>query len=103
MITKKSFTLEYTAGVLRKKGLVSEEQEREILIKGEAQRARLKKSRESFYSSRRLHTITEAVSPAEVIASLSLTVPAPTGPPGPPGSPAPPAPPGRVLTEDMIT
>ncbi len=69
---KKGLTIEYAAGLLKRQGFISEEQEREILIKAEAQKARLKKTAESFYSSRRLQTISETVSPAEVIASLNL-------------------------------
>ncbi|MBI5236909.1 MAG: type II/IV secretion system protein [Deltaproteobacteria bacterium] len=69
---KKSLTIEYAAGLLKRRGFITEEQEREILIKAEAQRARLKKTAESFYSSRRLQTISETVSAAEVIASLNL-------------------------------
>ncbi|MBI5492986.1 MAG: type II/IV secretion system protein [Deltaproteobacteria bacterium] len=72
MTEKKALTIEYVAGLLKKNGLLTEAQEREILIKGEAQKARLKKSQESFYSSKRLHTMTDAVSPAEVIASFGL-------------------------------
>lgn len=69
---KKGLTIEYAAGLLKRRGFISEAQEREVLIKAEAQRARLKKTAESFYSSRRLQTISETVSPAEVIASLNL-------------------------------
>ncbi len=84
---EKALTLEYAAAVLRKKGVISEAQEREIFIKGDAQRARLRKSHESLYSARKLHNISEVVSPAEVIASLNLTVA---------GS-------GALVTEEMIT
>ena len=69
---EKELTLEYVSGLLVKRGIITEADEREILIKGEAQRARLKKSHESFYSSRRLQTVREATSPAEVIASLGI-------------------------------
>ena len=69
---KKGLTIEYAAGLLKRRGFISEEQEREVLIKADAQRARLKKTAESFYSTRRLQTISETVSPAEVIASLNL-------------------------------
>jgi general secretion pathway protein E len=74
MTVKKGLTLEYAARALRKKGLISADQEKEILIKGDAQRARLKKSHESFYSSKRVHSIAEPVSPAEVIASMGVLV-----------------------------
>jgi len=88
MTEKKELTLEYVVKVLRKKGLISEVAEREIMIKGDAQRARLKKSHESFYSTRRRHIISESVSPSEVIASLNVILDA-NG--------------GKTLTEDMIT
>ncbi|MBI5887680.1 MAG: type II/IV secretion system protein [Deltaproteobacteria bacterium] len=85
---KKALTLEYAGALLRKKGVISEAQEREIFIKGDAQRARLRKSQESSYTSRRPHNVPEFISPAEIIASLNLTV-AGSG--------------GRPVTEDMIT
>src|SRR3990172_7449709 len=88
MMVKKAYTLEYTIGVLKRKGLLSDEQEKEVLIKGEAQRARLRKAQESFYSSKRLHTLTDAVFPSEVIASMNLTVPGAEN---------------KHITEDMIT
>ena len=72
MTEKKALTIEYVAGLIKDAGLISEAQEREILIKGDSQRARLKKSQDSFYSSRRLHSVGETVSPAEVIASLNI-------------------------------
>ncbi len=73
MTDKKELTIEYVAAVLKKSGLITGNEEREILIKGEAQKARLKKSHESFYSSKKLHTFVESVMPAEVIASMNLT------------------------------
>ncbi len=85
---KKGLTIEYAAGLLKRRGFISEEQEREVLIKADAQRARLKKTAESFYSSRRLQTISETVSPAEVIASLNLRLLSNDE---------------KALTEDMIT
>ncbi len=85
---KKGLTVEYVAGLLKRRGLVTEEGEREVLIKADAQRARLKKTAESFYSSRRLQTIAETVSPAEVIASLDLKLPSNDE---------------KTLTEDIIT
>ena len=87
MTEKKTLTLEFVAGVLRKKKLLSEADEKEIAIRGEAQRARLRKTQDSFYSSRRLQTINEPVSQAEVIASLEFHIP---------GS-------EKYLTEDAIT
>ncbi|MBI5644070.1 MAG: type II/IV secretion system protein [Deltaproteobacteria bacterium] len=72
MTDKKALTIEYVTGILKKKKLIGEAGEKEILIKGDVQRARLKKTQESFYSTKRLHSIAETVSPAEVIASLNL-------------------------------
>lgn len=88
MTEKKFITLEYVTGLLKKKGLITDAQEKEILIKGDAQRARLRKSQESFYSAKRLHTFTESVSPAEVIASLNVPL----------GESE-----NKFLSEDMIT
>ncbi|MBI5885603.1 MAG: type II/IV secretion system protein [Deltaproteobacteria bacterium] len=88
MTEKKELTLEFAASVLLKKGLISEADEREIFIKGEAQRARLRKAQEQSYTSKRRGAIGEFVSPAEVIAALNFTVPGTAGKP---------------LTEDMIT
>lgn len=87
MAEKKSLTLEYVTELLKKRKLITEAQERDILIKGEMQRARLRKSHESFYSAKR-HTIAEYVSPAEIIASLEIPLPSD---------------PNKALTEDMIT
>ena len=87
MTEKKTLTLEFVAGVLKKKGLLTEAGEKEIAIKGEAQRARIRKSQDSFYSSRRLQTIAEAVSPAEVISSFEIRIPGTE----------------KYLTEDVIT
>ena len=88
MTEKKALTLEHVVGLIKKKGLLAEASLKEISIKGDTQRARLKKAHESFYSSKRLHSISEAVSPAEVIASLNLPLKDS---------------PGKTLTEDMIT
>ncbi|MBI2412547.1 MAG: type II/IV secretion system protein [Deltaproteobacteria bacterium] len=87
MTEKKSLTIEFVTALLKKKKLIGETEEREILIRGEGQRARIKKSQETMYSAKR-QTSSEFVSPAEVIASLSL--PLATAP-------------GKTLTEDMIT
>ncbi len=87
MTEKKSLTIEFVTALLRKKKLIGETEEREILIRGEGQRARLRKSQESMYSAKR-QTASEFVSPAEVIASLSLPLAID---------------PKKTLTEDMIT
>ena len=88
MTETKELTLDYVSALLRKRNMITEEQEREIRIKGEAQRARLRKSQESFYSSRRRLTLSEMVSPAEVVASLNIPLATDTKKP---------------ITEDMIT
>ncbi|MBI5234929.1 MAG: Flp pilus assembly complex ATPase component TadA [Deltaproteobacteria bacterium] len=88
MTETKELTLDYVTALLRKRNMITEAQEREIHIKGEAQRARLKKSQESFYSSRRRLTLSEMVSPAEVVASLNIPLATDTKKP---------------ITEDMIT
>ncbi|MEE9614720.1 MAG: ATPase, T2SS/T4P/T4SS family, partial [Thermodesulfobacteriota bacterium] len=85
---KKSLTIEFVADLLKKKKLLTEEQHTEIRIKGEAQRARIYKKQESFYSGKRLHTMVESVSPAEVIASFTLEIPGKKG---------------KTLTEDLVT
>lgn len=87
MTEKKTLTIEFVAALLRKRGLITEAIERELAIKGDAGKARLRKSNESFYSSRRLQTVSETISPAEVIASFEFLVPGTE----------------KYLTEDMIT
>ncbi len=83
---EKSLTLEYVADLILKGKLISPEDRKEIFIKGESQRARLHKMRQTF-SSRRHQTIAESVSPAEVIASFNFKTPET----------------GKLLTEDVIT
>ncbi|MBI1910633.1 MAG: type II/IV secretion system protein [Deltaproteobacteria bacterium] len=85
---KKALTIEYVATLLKKRRLLTDIQEREIQIKGEAQRARLRKTSDSFYSSKRMHTIAESVSPAEVIASFNFPLAGDDK---------------KLLTEDVIT
>ncbi|MBZ0220730.1 MAG: GspE/PulE family protein [Candidatus Methylomirabilis sp.] len=87
MSDKKALTLDFVTELLVKRKLLSPVEEREVAIKGEAQRARLRKAHDSFYSSRRLQTISETVSPAEVIASFELRIPGTE----------------KYLTEDTIT
>jgi len=85
---KKALSIDYVADLLLKKRLIGPAERKEILIKGEKERARLHKLHESFYSSRRLHSAYELVSPAEVIASFNFKVTS-NG--------------ARILTEDTIT
>ena len=86
MSQKKTLTIKNVAQLLHKKGLISADQHKEILVKGDAQSARLQSYQKSGYS-RRFHQVPELVTPAEVISSLNLLIP---------GS-------SRALTEDAIT
>lgn len=88
---KREFTIEFVSSILEKRKLITAEQHKELTIKGETQRAKLFKSQESFYSGQRQHTVSESVSPAEVIASFNLELPV-TGDSK-----------GKLLTEDAIT
>lgn len=84
-VDKKALTIDYIADLLVTRGLMTKDQREDVRIKGEAQRARMYKAQESFYASRRLHTLHEPVSPAEVIASFDFEKD------------------GKVITEDAIT
>ena len=86
MTQKKGLTIKNVAQIILRKGLISEDQFKEIMVKGEAQSARLQSYQQAGYS-RRFHKAPELVSPAEVISSFNLLIP---------GS-------SRVLTEDAIT
>jgi len=81
-----SLSIENVSQVLLKRGLISDEQYRELLVKGAAQAARLQSHQQAGYSRRTSQT-PEQVSPAEVISSFNLEVP---------GTSA-------VLSEDAIT
>ncbi len=83
----KKLTLENVAHLLRHKGLVTQEQLKDILAKGKTQETRLFASSQAG-ASRRTHPGAELVSPAEVIASFSLEISCK---------------PGKLLTEDAIT
>ncbi len=84
---KQAFTIEFVAKLLFDKGLISEDQYKDITIKGNAQRARLQKYQETSHSRRGMHSH-ENVSPAEVISSFNLEIPGKNG---------------KILTEDAIT
>ncbi len=88
MLQEKSLTLEFVAAILKKTGLVTEDQYKEIIIKGETQRARILKNQEGFAMRNRSHSFKEPVSTAEAIASFEFE----RGD----GS-------GKNLTEDFIT
>jgi general secretion pathway protein E len=87
MTHKKSLTIKAVAHALLCKGLLSDEQHADILVRGEAQTARLQSSQHPGYS-RRFAQTSVLPSPAEVISSFSLEIPGGNG---------------RVLTEDAIT
>jgi len=87
LIDKQPFNIEFVAKLLLKRGLISEDQYKDVIIKGGAQRARLQKHQESSHARRGLH-VYESVSPAEVISSFNLEVPGKNG---------------KILTEDAIT
>ena len=72
MLKDKSLTLEFVSNILKTRGLISEDQYKDIVIKGEAQRARIFKSQEGFNLRNRSHALKEPVSTAEVIASFDL-------------------------------
>lgn len=87
MTGKRAFTLDFTAKLLLKRGLISEEQYKEFLIKGDAQRLRLQKYQEASYARRGSHA-RESILPPEVISSFNFEIPGKNG---------------KVLTEDAIT
>lgn len=87
MLKDNSFTMEYVAQILLKKGLISKDQYKEINIKGNAQKARLQKTQEVHYP-RRMHQAQHAVLPTEVISSFNIEIPGQNG---------------KILTEDTIT
>lgn len=87
MTTHKSLTIKNVVQLLKKRELISEEQAADILVRGDAQAARLNSYQQAGYS-RRFHQGPEQVSPAEVISSFNLEIPGKNG---------------KVLTEDAIT
>ena len=85
---KKDLSIEYVTGLLKRKGLLTDDQIKEVFITGEAQRARIKKQLERDTIQKSAHAIKIAVSSAEVIASFKFDLP---------GKP------GKLLSEDYIT
>ncbi|MDP2681973.1 MAG: GspE/PulE family protein [Deltaproteobacteria bacterium] len=84
---KQALTIEFAAKLILKKGLISEDQYKDITVKGDAQRARLQKRQDvPHFSKTPYHP--DMVSPAEVISSFNLEIP---------NSP------GKDLTEEAIT
>src|SRR3989338_1968778 len=84
---KQTLTIESVSKILLKKGLISNDQYKDIVVKGEAQRARLQKRQDIPHFSK-LPYHPDTVSPAEVISSFNLEI---TG-----GG-------GKILTEEAIT
>jgi len=87
MVKEKLFTIEFVTQALLKRGLVSKEQYKDIITKGNAHRARLQKLQEASHP-RRLHQVQHPILPAEVISSFNIEIPGKNG---------------RILTEDAIT
>ena len=87
MTEPKKLTLENVVPLLQRRGLISQEQMKDILAKGKSQEMRLF-SHHQAGASRRTHSGAENVSPAEVIASFNLEIPGTTG---------------KLLSEDDIT
>jgi len=87
MVKDKLFTIDFAAQVLLKRGLLSKEQYKDILSKGNAQKARLQKLQEISHP-RRLYQVQYPVLPAEVISSFNIEMPGKNG---------------KILTEDIIT
>lgn len=85
--TRGKLSIKYVGNLLLKRNLITEEQYRDLQLHGEAQRARLKKARESAREDKVSH-LDDSVSAPEVIASYELEVPGKTG---------------KILTEDAIT
>lgn len=52
MVKDKLYTIEFAAQTLLKRGLISHEQHKELLSKGNSRRASLQKSQDSSYSKR---------------------------------------------------
>jgi general secretion pathway protein E len=80
-------TLENVAQLLERRGLISTDQHRNLVVRGRAQESRLFAQHHAGVS-RRSHVSTELVSPAEVVASFNLEIPGTAG---------------QFLTEDIIT
>jgi general secretion pathway protein E len=87
MAQKMSLTIKNVAQILLKRGLINEIQFHDIVVKGDAQAAKLQSYQQSGYS-RRFHQVPDQVSPAETISSFNLEIVAGNG---------------KLLTEDAIT
>ena len=82
---KQSLTIEFVAQTLLKTGVISKDQYKDILVKSDAQRARLQKRQDVPPLSRSFYH-PEMISSAEVISSFNLENAS-----------------GKILTEDAIT
>jgi general secretion pathway protein E len=80
-------TIETIARMLEQRGLISQEQHKDLVVKGRAQESRLFAQHHSGMS-RRSYVVNELVSPAEVVASFNFEMPGTVG---------------QLLTEDIIT
>ena len=83
---RRELTVRDVADLLRRCALIDADQHEMILSRGEVQATRLR-GHQQVGTSRRLAKGVEMISPAEVICSFNLVIPAS----------------GRVLTEDMVT
>jgi general secretion pathway protein E len=86
MSKARKVTVANVCHILLKKGLISEDQNRLVLARADAQTARLFSHQQAGYS-RRFSQAVEHITPAEVISSFNLEIPDT----------------GRILTEDAIT
>jgi general secretion pathway protein E len=82
----KLYTIEFAAQALLKRGLISREQHKEVLSKGNSRRASLQKSQDSHYSRR--HRPAHHITPGEIVSSFDIEMPGKNG---------------KMLTEDIIT
>ncbi|HBG92475.1 MAG: type II secretion system protein E [Nitrospirae bacterium GWF2_44_13] len=87
MVKNKLFTVEFVAKALLKRGVISEEQCKNIILKGSDQKARLQKLQDTAHP-RHLHRQQCPILPAEVISSFNIEIHGKEG---------------RILTEDAIT
>lgn len=87
MAESKKLTLENLAHLVGRRGLLTRDQVKDVVVRGKAQESRLF-SHHVPGVTRRTHSSSEYVSPAEILASFNLEIN---------GSP------GNLLTEDVIT
>jgi general secretion pathway protein E len=80
-------TLENLVQLLERRGLISDQQRKDLIIRGRSQETRLFALQHSG-TSRRSNVAAELISPTEVVVSFNLEIPGTAG---------------QVLTEDVIT